>query len=178
MARRIPGDRCSKQPCTRRSAQGCIPPLSSIPAQRLRACRCCAVIHQTRSTTDGGIDERRRTTSATRAGEARLARGMQACQLVSSASRSRPVRATPLWGSIESADSKHAEVEHVRAYAFEPSSPCSSPANATSSTLVWNLRRSSLIRRAIASNETTPEPSSLPPGAYNTTGLPDDYSRE
>ena len=59
-------------------------------------------------------------------------------------------------------------MEDVRAYAFEPSNPCSSPANATSSTLVWNLMPSSLIRWAIASNETVPEPSSLPPGAYNT----------
>lgn len=58
---------------------------------------------------------------------------------------------------------------YVRAYAFEPYNPCSSPANATSSTFVWNLMPSSLIRRAIASKEMVPEPSSLPPGAYNSS---------
>ena len=62
--------------------------------------------------------------------------------------------------------SAYVDTEHVRAYAFEPSNPCSSPANATSSTLVWNVRPSSLMRWAIASREMVPEPSSLAPGAY------------
>lgn len=66
--------------------------------------------------------------------------------------------------------------EDIRAYAFEPHNPCSSPANATTSTVEWNLTPSSLIRRAIASNEMVPEPSSLPPGACSTTMSPHDHS--
>ena len=38
------------------------------------------------------------------------------------------------------------ETEHVQAYAFKLSNPCSSPANAMSSTSVWNVRPSSLMR--------------------------------
>ena len=115
-----------------------------------------------------GRNERRRTTLAIRAEEARLERDTRACPLVSSGSRWRPVRATLLQKSMKGArKARVGKTEHVRAYAFDPSSPCSSPANATSSTLVWNLRPSSLIRWAIASNEMVPEPSSFPPGAYN-----------
>jgi hypothetical protein len=58
------------------------------------------------------------------------------------------------------------------AYALDPSNPCSSPAKATSSTLLWNRIALFDIARAMDNIETVPEPSSSPPGALTMPNEP------